>query len=271
MEAESLSIGALGLVFLLGLRHGLDPDHVAVIDNMTFLAVDERPRMAAWTGTFFAIGHSLSVAVVALGVAWAAGQFVWPEWIEPAVDVMIVALLVLVGLMNLRVLLRPGAYVPVGWRQRLTPARLRSSSHPLAVVLVGAIFGLVFDTATQAAAWGTVAANGGGAASALLIALSFALGMILTDTADSQIVVRLLRRGENTGKIHTYRRGVGWVIVGLSFGMAIYAALAMLKPRFGFGDASYTAIGIGMAVLVVTLALLSGRSAARKARASGRA
>jgi len=253
MAADTFTIGALGLVFLLGLRHGLDPDHVAVIDNLTFLAIDERPKIAAWTGTFFAIGHSLAVAVVALGVAWAAGQFLWPEWIVPVVDVMIIALLLLVGLLNLRALLAPGAFTPVGWRQRLIPARFRASSHPLAVIAVGAIFGLVFDTATQAAAWGSVAASGGGAASALLIAATFALGMILTDTADSQIVVRLLRRGQDPGQVQRYRRGVGWTIVAMSFGMAAYAAAGMIDPEFGIGDFAYTVIGVGMAVSVMLL------------------
>jgi high-affinity nickel-transport protein len=266
MGADTFTIGALGLVFLLGLRHGLDPDHIAVIDNMTFLAIDERPHMAAWTGTFFAIGHSLSVAVVALGVVWASGQFIWPEWIVPVVDVMIVALLLLVGLLNLRALLSPGTFTPVGWRQRLIPARLRASSHPMAIIAVGAIFGLVFDTATQAAAWGTVAASGGGAASALLIAGTFALGMILTDTADSQIIVRLLRRGRDPGQVQRYRRGVGWTIVAMSFGMAGYAALGMIQPDFGMNDAAYTMLGIAMGLTVVVLAWGRGRSPASSAQ-----
>ena len=254
MIVDGISLSALGLVFLLGLRHGLDPDHVAVIDNMTFLALEERPKLAAWTGTLFAIGHSLSVAIVALVVAWAAGQFNWPDWIGPMVDVMVIALLLLVGLLNLHGLLRPGTYTPVGWRRRLTPASLKASSHPVAVLLVGAIFGLVFDTATQAAAWGSVAAADGGAGSAILIAASFAAGMILTDTADSQIVVRLIRRGRDPHQVQRYRRGLGWVIVTLSFAMAAYALVGFVNPEFGFGDLAYTMIGIGMAMSVALLA-----------------
>ena len=46
MEPAVVSGSALGLVFLLGLRHGLDPDHIAVIDNLTFPAAEERPRLA---------------------------------------------------------------------------------------------------------------------------------------------------------------------------------------------------------------------------------
>jgi high-affinity nickel-transport protein len=263
MEITVVSSSALGLVFLLGLRHGLDPDHIAVIDNLTFRAAEERPRLAPWTGTLFALGHSISVAVVALAVAWLSGKFIWPTWIGVAVDIMIVALLVLVGWLNLRALVRPTDYVPVGWRQKLVPQGLRGSSSPFAVVAIGAIFGLVFDTATQAAAWGAVAATGGGASAAALIALAFAVGMILTDTADSQIVARLLRIKGDLHRVQVYRRSVGWVIVALSFGMAAYAVGTMLTPRIELADTAFTALGIGMAGLIVAFLVLAQRHARR--------
>ncbi len=35
-EALNPPLPELGLIFLLGLRHGVDPDHIAVIANLTF-------------------------------------------------------------------------------------------------------------------------------------------------------------------------------------------------------------------------------------------
>ena len=35
MSAEWLSVSGLVLMFALGLRHGLDPDHIACIDGLT--------------------------------------------------------------------------------------------------------------------------------------------------------------------------------------------------------------------------------------------
>lgn len=256
MDPSLVSGSAIGLVFLLGLRHGLDPDHIAVIDNLTMQAIDERPKTARWTGTFFAIGHSISVALVALSVAWLSGRFAWPSWIGTAVDMMVITLLFTVGILNLRALLRPGTYVPAGWRQRLVPASLRASSHPLAVVAVGIIFGLVFDTATQAAAWGTVAASGGGAGYALIVAGAFAAGMILIDTADSHVVARLLRHSNDLGTMGRYRRIVGWAIVAMSFGMATYAAVAFVTPDFEAGDAVFTLVGAAMFAVMVVLTLM---------------
>lgn len=257
IEATVISSSALGLIFLLGLRHGLDPDHIAVIDNLTFRAAEERPRMAPWTGTFFAIGHSISVAIVALAVSWLAGRFAWPEWIGAGVDVLIIALLVLVGTLNLRALLGTSDYTPVGWRHKFVPRSLAASSHPVAVIAIGMIFGLVFDTATQAAAWGTIAATGGGAATAAIIAATFAVGMIVTDTVDSQIVARLLRVGGDPAKVRGYRRAVGWTIVGLSYGMAGYALVTLVAPQAALADGAFTAMGVTMATAIIALLCLS--------------
>ena len=35
MQAELISYSGLVLMFVLGLRHGLDPDHIACIDGLT--------------------------------------------------------------------------------------------------------------------------------------------------------------------------------------------------------------------------------------------
>ena len=254
-----IEISALWLMFVLGLRHALDPDHVAVIDNIVFRTVDARPRWAPWTGTFFALGHSLSVAVVAIGVSLAAGVFAIPAWTAAVVDAAVIALLLIVGTLNLHALLRSDDYTPVGWRAGLVPRRLRDSTHPAAVVAIGVIFGLVFDTATQAAAWGAAATAKGGTVAALAIAATFAAGMVLADTLDSQIVGRLLRTtGRSTGVMRRYRRTVGWLVVALSFGTAAYALAEMAGLEVVLSDTAFSSVGVVAAIAIVLL-LAAGR------------
>lgn len=259
MAPEALSASALGLVFVLGLRHGLDPDHVAVIDNLAFRAADERPLLAPWVGTLFALGHSLSVAAVALTVSVFAQDLVVPSAFAVVLDCAVIGLLLLVGLLNLRALLRPADYRPVGWRGRLLPRALRENTRPGAVLLTGAIFGLVFDTATQAAAWGAAASAAGGLAGAASVVLAFAAGMILVDTLDSWTVARLLRRGRERGLVARYRRGIGWLIVALSFGAAAYA-LAGLLIGAELQDDLFTLLGAGMAAAVAVALLFAARA-----------
>ena len=258
-----IELSALWLMLVLGLRHGLDPDHVAVIDNIVFRTVDARPRLAPWTGTLFALGHSVSVAVVAVGVSFVADAFAMPVWTASLVDAAVVALLLIVGSMNLAALLRRDDYAPVGWRAGLVPTRLQTSTHPAAAVAVGVVFGLVFDTATQAAAWGAAATAKGGTAAALAVAASFAAGMLLADTLDSQIVSRLLRSsGQSAALVRRYRRAVGWLVVSLSFGMAGYAVAEALGLGGQLPDAVFSGLGAGVAASVVLL-LAAGRWLAR--------
>jgi High-affinity nickel permease len=67
----AVTLAILGiLAYLFGLRHGLDADHLAAIDNSTRKLVQERKR-SLFTGTFFSLGHSTVVVlmVIALMVA----------------------------------------------------------------------------------------------------------------------------------------------------------------------------------------------------------
>lgn len=261
-------LSAFGLMFMLGLRHGLDPDHVAVIDNIVFRAVDERPRMAPWTGSLFAIGHSLSVGLVAIGVSLAAGRLALPSWTGSVVDAAVILLLLAVGTMNLTALLWKPDYTPVGWRAGLVPKRLRTSTHPAAVIAIGILFGLVFDTVTQAAAWGAAATAQGGSAAALAIVATFAAGMILVDTLDSQIVGRLLRQSRGyDARIRRYRRAVGWLVVSLSYGMAAYALVEMSGFDVALPGGGFTAVGACAAMTIVCVLAAGRRLSKRSANA----
>lgn len=65
-------VSAAVLSYTLGLRHGLDADHIAAIDLMTrrLIAAGQRP---ATVGTFFSLGHSTVVVVTCVVVAATSG------------------------------------------------------------------------------------------------------------------------------------------------------------------------------------------------------
>ena len=56
------------LVFSLGIRHGLDADHLAAIDGLTRFSAQQRPRLARWCGSLFSLGHGAVVVAIALTV-----------------------------------------------------------------------------------------------------------------------------------------------------------------------------------------------------------
>ena len=59
----ALPASGMALFFLLGMRHGIEPDHIAAIDGLTLRAHDHHERHAPWTGSLFALGHGLAIAL----------------------------------------------------------------------------------------------------------------------------------------------------------------------------------------------------------------
>ncbi len=261
---DSLAPDALALLFLLGMRHGLDPDHIAVIDNITFRAMDERPKAAAWTGFLFSWGHSISVMVIAVLFGFAGRLFQLPAWFGHVMSGLVIGLLLLVGTLNLRALLSPQPYRAKGWRHALMPARFKASTHPMVTIAVGVAFGLVVDTAAQVATWGATAAAAGGIPAAAIVGASFAAGMILTDSADSGIVASLLRDSRSPERVSLYRRRVGWLIVALSYGMAAVSLVNLLRAGPEFDDSQALMVG-GFATALVIAAIVVGNGLRSKA------
>lgn len=236
------------LLFLLGVRHGLDPDHIAVIDGFALRAAERRRSTAGLTGVLFSVGHTLSVAAVAVGVGALGARLRPPPGLADVMDWLSIALLLAVGGANLVALSRADGYRPAGWRRRLT-GWVQTGDGPTSVLLTGVVFGLMFDTATQAAAWGAAAGARGGVGEALAVALVFGAGMTATDGLDGWVLARVLRTG-GPEKAARYRRAVGWGVVALAFGMAGWELWSKL---FGGADDGAVALGVGAAAAALVI------------------
>ena len=75
-------LSLVAVVFLLGLKHGLDADHLAAIDGLTRFNAGRRPLVARWSGLLFSLGHGVVVTTVAIVVATVATQWKAPDWLE---------------------------------------------------------------------------------------------------------------------------------------------------------------------------------------------
>lgn len=53
------------LVFVLGLKHGFDADHLATIDGLTRFNARKRPGLARYCGALFSLGHGAVVVAIA--------------------------------------------------------------------------------------------------------------------------------------------------------------------------------------------------------------
>lgn len=261
-------LSLMAVVFLLGLKHGLDPDHLAAIDGLTrFNAAQRKPRLSRWSGLLFSAGHGLVVTCVAVVVATVATEWAAPAWLEGTGVWISIAFLALLGAANLAAVLRTprGEVVrPVGLRSRLF-ARLTRAEHPVLIAAVGAAFALSFDTISQAVLFSVTGSHLAGWAFALLLGLVFTAGMIATDALNGLWVSHLVRRAD--ARAAAASRVMSFAVACVSLAIAALAAARHLVPALDerLDGWSVALSGAVIAVVVIAYATamrIAGRPAA---------
>lgn len=92
MSEKSLLLLALG-VLVLGLRHGIDWDHIAAITDITS-AQPNRLR-GFLMGTVYALGHAFVVVVLGLLALWVG--VLLPDWVDAYLERVVGVTLVVLG------------------------------------------------------------------------------------------------------------------------------------------------------------------------------
>ena len=207
-------LGVALVVYGLGLRHAVDADHIAAIDNVTRKLMQDRRRPVA-VGFFFALGHSTVVVAAAAAVAVAAtllGTFDTIKSVGGVIGTGVSALFLLaIAAMNLlifgslyrsyRRVRSGGSYVEEdfdlllndrGLLARLFRPLFRMVSRSWHMFPLGFLFGLGFDTATEVATFGVSAAQaakGVPVVAIMVFPVLFAAGMSLVDTTDGVMML----------------------------------------------------------------------------------
>ncbi|MDX1593479.1 MAG: nickel transporter [Gammaproteobacteria bacterium] len=246
-------VALLAVVFALGLRHGLDADHLAAVDGLVRANGAADPRLARWTGTWFSVGHGAVVTAVAVAVGLASEQWIVPGWVDRFGTGFSIAVLCLLGGLNLHAILTaaPQETVrPLGLRSSLL-LRLTTARHPLGVAALGALFALSFDTLTLTTTFSVAASGLGGWEMAAALGLLFMAGMAITDGVNGFWVARLVNRADRRARVVS--RFVGLVIVKVTFLVAFGALLGLAIPAAATWIDRH-ALWLGLAIPVLILA-----------------
>ncbi len=86
----------------------------------------------------------------------------------------------------------------------------------------------MIDTVAHVSAWSVFATHQGGWWAGAIAGLLFSGGMMIASTADSQLISRVLRSAGSAAAASRLRRGIGWFVVILSFGVVIHAVAGKL-------------------------------------------
>jgi high-affinity nickel-transport protein len=208
-------LGTAFLAYSLGLRHALDADHIAAIDNAARKLMQEGQRPVG-IGLYFSLGHSTVVIAASIGVAGFASTFKLQLAALHALGGLIgtlvsAAFLVLIASFNLFVLLgiyrkfravrRAGSNPPqppedssraTGLLARLFRPLFGVIGRSWHMYPLGLLFGLGFDTATEVGLLGISAAEASGGMSIwsiLVFPALFTAGMSLLDFIDGILML----------------------------------------------------------------------------------
>ncbi|MGE6720971.1 sodium:proton antiporter [Peribacillus frigoritolerans] len=243
---ENLSI--IFFVFVLGLRHGLDADHLAFIDGQTRYNWRMGSPVARWVGTLFAFGHGGVVAIIAVILGMVMNDFTFPAYFNQFALWVSITSLFLIGTMNLYNLLRTKAnndeFQLSGIKGKFISKIAKGTTNPFFIVLVGALFALAAETVSQTAIW-SLAAGNSGEYMPLVLGLVFMLGIMITDTIDSLIVYRMINQTNKLGQ--SASRVMGWVIVVLAYGVSFYQAFTFFNP---WAELDFEILGVVLFLLL---------------------
>ena len=271
-SAPAVAFVALGILsYLLGLRHGVDADHIAAIDNTTRKLLQEGKRPLT-VGTWFSLGHSTIVVglIVALVFAVRAIGNAIPAletYGSIAGTLVSGTFLFLIGLINVVITveiyrifqgLRHGELDEArleaelgkrGFMNRYFGRLFRVVSSPRQIYPIGVLFGLGFDTATEIAAIGLAVALGGANSAIplyviLVLPLLFTCGMVLVDTSDG-VAMRYAYGWAFLKPIRKvyYNLTVTVISVAVAFGIGGIELLGVVAGEFGLSGGFWDWIG----------------------------
>jgi nickel/cobalt transporter (NiCoT) family protein len=208
-------LGTAFLAYSFGLRHAVDADHIAAIDNVTRKLMQEG-KQPVGVGFMFSLGHSTIVLLGSVAIAWTTLA------LQHRVDVVkevgglvgtLVSTCFLFGIAALNLVVLRSVYrtfVKVrrgepyidedldlllasrGILARLFRPMFRMITRSWHMYPLGVLFGLGFDTATEIGVLGISAAEaskGLPMLSILIFPALFAAGMCLIDTTDNILML----------------------------------------------------------------------------------
>jgi high-affinity nickel-transport protein len=208
-------VGTAFLAYAFGLRHAVDADHIAAIDNVTRKLMQEGKRPVS-VGLFFSLGHSTVVVLASAAIALAAStlqdRFEALKLVGGTIGTSISAtFLFVIAAANFMILRsvyrtfrdvrRGGTFVEEdvdrllaqrGFLGRLFRPLFRIVSRSWHMYPLGVLFGLGFDTATEIGVLGISAAEASKGLpiwSIMVFPALFTAGMSLIDTSDGVLML----------------------------------------------------------------------------------
>ncbi len=282
-----LSLGSLA--FFFGIKHALDADHIAAIDNTTRKLMNDGKKPVG-VGFFFSLGHSFSIFILTV-ITVIIGKFVvkaYPELgnLSSVLGTGMSALfLYLIAFMNVIILISiikiakdfknfknkkiEDELLKRGFMFRYFNGIMKLISSSWQMFFVGILFGIGFDTASEVAILSmsaVFASAGRPLIDVMILPLVFSSGMLLLDSTDGVV----MQYAYNWAFLNPVRKifyniSITSISVFLAFGIGTLEWFQIIgteyhlkgQPWNFFSNISFAMLGGGIAIILTLAWLLS--------------
>ena len=223
------------LGFLLGLRHGIDWDHIAAISDLTG-AANDRPHGFV-LATFYAFGHALIVILLGLVALWFGT--ILPHRVDSFMERFVgVTLLFLAGWVFYTLWLTRQIGAPFQLKSRwmlLLEHFPHRNGSPATVTAhtafgIGALHGIGAETASQALLLAGIAGTTSRAEASLLLGV-FVIGLVLSNTGIAILALAGRQIGQRFGQSIARLTGIGVGLFSLLVGLFFVTGQSQLLPH----------------------------------------
>ena len=269
-QGNSALSGVALLVYGLGMRHAVDADHIAAIDNVTRKLIQDN-RRSVTVGFFFALGHSAVVFLVAILVVLMTSMLGrirrFQEFGGTFSTMISAAFLLAIALVNLAIFVSiyrtyrrvrsEGVYIDgdldlilarTGFLARIIRPLFRLVNRSWHMLLLGVLFGLGFDTATEVAMFSVSASEAGRGlplVAIVVLPVLFAAGMSLIDTTDGVMMLGAYEWAfvKPMRKLY-YNMTITLMSVLVALLIGGIEVLGLVKERLGVSGSSWGLVGL---------------------------
>ncbi|RDI43408.1 HoxN/HupN/NixA family nickel/cobalt transporter [Aquicella lusitana] len=206
------------IVLLLGMRHGLDLDHLAAIDAMT-RNVSSQKTLVKLVGILFSVGHGSVVIIISIIVGISMKLLQLPAILGFYAQLASILFLLLFSLVNFYSVFQAIRYQQAGMmtpKLLIISKLLKNVHHPFAIFCVGGIFAVSFDTVSQIAFFSLSSSAVYGWIIAMLLGVVFMAGMILIDGVNGYLLSLIIRRADYVSRLLSRMLGVAIGLFGFT-------------------------------------------------------
>lgn len=195
----------LFIALTLGMRHGLDLDHLAIIDAIT-RRLPSTHTLYRLVGFLFSLGHGLVVIFFSILINLFVKHLLLPVWLNNLMFSVSIIFLILFGSLNLYSLFKRNKNLKIKlillekFFSKFSFLKIQNAGS---IMLIGGIFAISFDTVSQVALFSLNLTDYYKIMFSIILGAIFMLGLMITDGVNGYLISFCIEKSKKISHVLT--------------------------------------------------------------------